>query len=154
VPGPTSKQPTSSKRLGASLANRPRLLLVDDEAPVLASTAALLSEDYDVETADNGRAALALLTKMEFDIVCTDLNMPGMGGFELLRRVSEMPGHIGRVLITGYREYLDRAPDERSWFLVVKPYDPAHLLKVIERAWSATQLRRTAAEAARLTSKV
>jgi two-component SAPR family response regulator len=78
--------------------------------------------------------------------------MPGINGFELLRRVAEMPGHVGRVLITGYREYLDKVPDERApWFLVIKPYDPAHLLRVVERAWSATQLRRSASEAARLT---
>jgi DNA-binding NtrC family response regulator len=78
--------------------------------------------------------------------------MPGVDGFDVLRRVAETPGHIGRVLVTGYREYMDKVPDDRApWFLVIKPYDPDHLLRVIERAWSATKLRRSATEVVRAT---
>src|SRR5579859_6426109 len=94
-----SSSPVRSSKQAFLGANRPRVLLVDDEVSVRNSTVAILSDDYEVESAADGRAALALLATMDFDVVCTDLNMPGLNGFELLRRVSHMPRHIGRVLI-------------------------------------------------------
>jgi DNA-binding NtrC family response regulator len=131
-------------------AGRPRVLVVDDEPPVLITTAAILEDDYDVETAENARKALAALTRAPFDVVCTDLNMPGIDGFQLLRRVQEMPGHIGAVLITGYREYAVKVGEDHApWFLVVKPFNPAYLLEVVARSWQATVLRRSASELAR-----
>lgn len=136
----------------AALADRARVLVVDDDPAMRISTAAILSDDCTVKTAKSGMEALAMLTAQPFDVLCTDLNMPGVDGFELLRRVSEMPGHIGRVLVTGYKEYMDRAPNDRmAWFVVIKPYDADHLLQVVKRAWTATRLRRMASETVKLT---
>jgi DNA-binding NtrC family response regulator len=146
-----SDSPKSGRQTEPAVTGRARVLVVDDENPVLVTTAALLADDYDVETAHSGISALALMERTPIDVVCTDLTMPGINGLELLRRVSTMPGHIGRVLITGFRDYAEReAVDAQPWFLVVKPYQATHLLRIVQRAWSGTQLRRTAAEVRRL----
>jgi DNA-binding NtrC family response regulator len=124
---------------------------VDDEPALRTSTAAILEDDYQVETAEDARQALVLLAKAPFDIVCTDLVMPGINGYELLRRVADLHGHTGRVLMTAYTEYLNDAPkDRKSFFLVIKPFDPAHLLNVLARAYTAARLRRSASDFTRL----
>ncbi|OYW31624.1 MAG: hypothetical protein B7Z51_04965, partial [Methyloversatilis sp. 12-65-5] len=58
-----------------------RVLLVDDEAVAREGLATALRRDgFDVTTADNGDSALALLRKREFEVMLTDVRMPGMDG--------------------------------------------------------------------------
>src|SRR5687767_843906 len=65
-----------------------RVLVVDDEAAALTSLSELLVEQgYSVETAADGSKALARLDELDPDVVLTDLDMPGMDGLELLRRL-------------------------------------------------------------------
>src|SRR5512146_1149208 len=62
-----------------------RILIVDDDAALLATTAAALSrEGYEVMTATDGFAALAVLRGGMPDVLISDLKMPNMSGFELL----------------------------------------------------------------------
>src|SRR5574341_1587248 len=64
-----------------------RLLLVDDEENILALFKRILEkEGYEVECACSGDQALAKLETTWFDLVITDLKMPGMDGLELLKR--------------------------------------------------------------------
>ena len=128
--------------------NAPRLqvLLVEDEEPVLATTAAVLSEDFDVHPARDAGSALRLLFLRRFDVVCTDFHMPGRNGIELLREATRLQPHLAGVLVTGYREYLDRKDPQQQaqslFYLVLKPYQPAELIAMIRRAAEATRLKR------------
>jgi len=89
-----------------------RLLIVDDEPDFLdIMTEFLLDEGYEVLAAANGEEALAILQKNSFDLLISDINMPGMKGFELLARAAELYPAMKRVLITAYdvRDYLNMA---------------------------------------------
>jgi YesN/AraC family two-component response regulator len=124
---------------GDAPAIRATVLVVDDEPAVLESTAALLSDHHHVLTAGNGQDALALISAHDVDVICTDYNMPGMTGIELLRRATESHDHIAGVLVTGFREYVAR--DQRQagtgYFLLFKPYDPRKLIECVEQVLSA-----------------
>jgi two-component system cell cycle response regulator len=81
----------------------PIVLIVDDDDLVLARLRELLSAaGYDVHTATNGPAALEVLRTSSASVVVTDLNMPGMDGFELCRRIRMQvwPGYVYVVLLT------------------------------------------------------
>lgn len=126
-------------------AQRLQVLLVDDEEAVLATTAAVLSEDFDVQTARDADAALRLLAHQSFDVLCTDFRMPGRDGMQLLREAAERYPHMAGVLVTGYREYLDgkdRQDAQGLFYLVLKPYQPPDLIAMIRRAAEAARLKR------------
>ncbi|NMO14508.1 response regulator [Pyxidicoccus fallax] len=126
-------------------AQRLQVLLVDDEEPVLTTTAAVLSEDFDVHPARDAGSALRLLSLRRFDVVCTDFHMPGRNGIELLREATRLHPHLAGVLVTGYREYLDRKDQQQAqslFYLVLKPYQPPELIAMIRRAAEAARLKR------------
>lgn len=119
-----------------------RVLLVDDEPAVVETTEALLSDEFSVVTAGDGAAALARLNGAEFDVICTDYNMPGMTGAELLRKASQSAPHVGQVLVTGYREYSGRSDRAHgSYLLLLKPYDPQQLIDLLRRAGASARLK-------------
>src|SRR5689334_13018470 len=69
--------------------SRARVLVVDDELDMLETSAAILATEFEVLTARNGELALSILQKTPVHVVCTDYNMPGITGLELLRQVTE-----------------------------------------------------------------
>lgn len=126
-------------------AQRLQVLLVDDEEPVLATTAAVLSEDFDIHPARDAGMALRLLALHRFDVLCTDFHMPGLNGIDLLREATRLHPQLAGVLVTGYREYLDRKDQQQAqslFYLVLKPYQPPDLIAMIRRAAEATRLKR------------
>lgn len=78
--------------------NTKRILVVDDSPVVLAYLADAFADEFEVVTAESGEAAVEFLENIEkrascsnvFDLIITDLNMPGMGGFELADYVKGM----------------------------------------------------------------
>ena len=80
-----------------------QILVVDDSA----STREILernlrAEGYEVFSADSVAAAIALLEEREFDLVITDLRMPGADGMELVRHVRDHFRFTGIIMVTGY----------------------------------------------------
>ena len=87
----------------AGLSERPRILVVDDEQAVrdlLAKTLTLA--DYDVDTAPDGPGALDRLRSAEYDLLITDLKMPGMDGLSVIREARRIRQDLPVVIITGY----------------------------------------------------
>src|SRR5215468_8651635 len=80
---------------------RARVLAVDDQRYFRELIASLLREEgYEAETAASGEEALRILERADYDVVLTDLVMPGMDGSELVRRVKQRrPDHV--VVVTG-----------------------------------------------------
>lgn len=84
------------------------LLLVDDELDILEGLADLYEvelEDVTIYTANNAKKALALLEKIRFDVVVTDINMPKMNGVELFKKIREGWPQCRVIFLTGYREF-------------------------------------------------
>ncbi len=84
-----------------------RILVVDDLADNSFLLQTILEEEgYQVEIADNGRAALDKITANPPDLVLLDVMMPGMNGFEVTRKVRQNPSlpFIPILLITGYTD--------------------------------------------------
>ncbi len=80
-----------------------RILVVDDQ-PVIRSLLSdiLTGEGYKVETADCGEAAMRRFQEHPFKVVVLDVKMPGMSGFEVLRRLKQTDPSVLVVMITGF----------------------------------------------------
>src|SRR6185295_15939477 len=80
----------------------PRALLVDDDGTVLRAYARVLRKHgYEVEIAADGVSAMAALGRGSFDVILSDIDMPGMSGLALIDRVRERDLDVLVVLITG-----------------------------------------------------
>jgi DNA-binding response OmpR family regulator len=86
-----------------------RILIVEDELPVARQIAAALTEDgHDPEAVHSGEAALEALGKRPFDLIVLDVRLPGIDGFELLRRLREQHLASRVLLLTGRSAVEDR----------------------------------------------
>ena len=84
----------------------PRILIVDDEPDMLENCSRILSrQGYSCVTAENGRAALALLEHEHPDLLLTDLKMPEVDGMALLRQIHEMDPALPVIVITGFATF-------------------------------------------------
>ena len=79
-----------------------RILVIDDEPDILSTLEMTLSQDYFVATANGGEAGLALFRQQPFDLVITDMRMPGMDGVEVIRQVKALNPDVEVVMLTGY----------------------------------------------------
>jgi CheY-like chemotaxis protein len=111
-----------------------RILVVDDDR----STRHLIrlqlrSAGYSVETAGDGRAALARLRRKRFDLVLLDVWMPGMDGLEMLSRLRDEPSQPKVVVMTAddTSETLLRAIREHAYKYVTKPVEPRDLIELV-----------------------
>lgn len=117
------------------LAERKRLLVVDDEAPVLRLVARILATDnYDVSTAESGDAAMRLLQNPALgpiDLLVTDLQMPGMNGRELAAAVRKLHPQVRVLYVTGFADTLFRGVQElgASESFIEKPFGAEGLLE-------------------------
>jgi CheY-like chemotaxis protein len=78
----------------------PRILIVDDEPSVAEVLGEFVSDIGTVEIAGDGAAALAAAIRTRPDLVLLDMNMPGMSGLEVLRRLSALDARIPVIVIT------------------------------------------------------
>jgi excisionase family DNA binding protein len=110
IDGWLENQRTRQGRTGAGSARaampppgRPRILVVDDEAAIrdlLSKTLALA--DYDVDLAPDGRTALERLRIIPYDLLITDLKMPGVDGLTVVREARRLKADIPVIIITGF----------------------------------------------------
>ncbi len=79
------------------------ILLVDDDDTVRETSADMLQElGYEVRQADSGASALAMLEENGFDVMVTDIRMPGMSGLELSDLAADRHGNLRIILMSGY----------------------------------------------------
>ena len=93
----------AAAKIPAPAAARPRVLVVDDEASIrdlLAKTLALA--EYDVDLAPDGRAALERLRIIPYDLLITDLKMPGVDGLTVIKEARRLKADIPVIIITGF----------------------------------------------------
>ena len=110
----------------------PRILVVDDEKVVREITQAFLTlNGYDVNTAENGKEAFEKLLNSHYDVVITDMQMPLMGGIELLERIAQIKSDTVTILLTGSTvsksEY-----SQKPFAHLCKPFSHNQLIEVIQ----------------------
>jgi excisionase family DNA binding protein len=97
------RAPAGAPRAITPAAGRPRILVVDDEAAIrdlLSKTLALA--EYDVDLAPDGRTALERLRIIPYDLLITDLKMPGVDGLTVVREARRLKADIPVIIITGF----------------------------------------------------
>ena len=115
-----------------------RILVVDDSVDTVDMLRTLFEMDgASVETAGSGPQALELAAKKEFDVVLSDISMPGMDGFELLRRLRRLPDwkEVPVLALTGFgrAEDVERAKAEGFFSHVTKPIDVGAIVEILQK---------------------
>ena len=120
------------------------LLLVEDEAPLRQVVAEQLTDrGYHVEQCDSGEAAVARLADFAFDVIITDLRLPGMDGSALVQAAVGRYPDIVAIVVTGYGTTKDAVGAIKSgaFDFVSKPFQIDELLHVLESALEQRRLK-------------
>lgn len=130
-----------------------RLLIVDDEPNLLRAVAACLkAENYEVSTARSGREALLQLAESVPDLIVSDIRMPGMDGYQLVRQLRGSPrtALVPIIFLTAKDETADRIEGFRAGIdaYLTKPFEPEELIAVVNGI--LTRVERTHSQIARL----
>src|SRR5215510_2248885 len=118
------------------------ILVVDDDDVIRETLHELLSADYSCQTADTAEEALAKLEAQRFDVVLTDISMPGLNGTELLNRVVESYPGTPVIIISGHsdQDQAQRLIDRGAFDFLLKPFRlevvEASVKRAIERSLS------------------
>jgi CheY-like chemotaxis protein len=112
-----------------------RLLLVEDDDGVRDMMEMVLdSEGYEVVTATNGHAALAVLDAEPPDLILLDMRMPEMDGWEFARRYAQLPGPKPPIIVvTAAQDASRRAAEIAAHGYLAKPFGIDDLLQVIDQ---------------------
>lgn len=114
-------------------------ILAADDSPSIQRmiTLTLETNGHDVTTADDGALALEEAKSDEYDLVITDINMPNMGGFELIKHLRELDDYqltpILCLTTESSEEYKTRGRDAGANGWLLKPFEPDDLIENIER---------------------
>lgn len=117
------------------------ILIIDDEDLVVESLSKLLKkEGYGVVLAGNHDEALARVKAMDFDLIVSDIRMPGIDGVQIIREIRSFLKENGKklireILITGYSsdDCLKQAEELKVADLIYKPFDVRDFLKIVKK---------------------
>jgi PAS domain S-box-containing protein len=138
---PLSSEPEAKSPVVLDLTttlNQLMVLVVDDSEDTTEMLAQLLKiSGATVTGATSGHDALQLMAQHEFDVVLSDISMPGMDGFEFLRRLRELPTHedVPVLALTGFGrpEDVERAQAAGFYSHVTKPFELEALMTVLQK---------------------
>src|ERR1700679_1580068 len=115
-----------------------RILIVDDDERQRNALVAMLSDrDFETQVAADGHEALERLATFNADVIVSDLVMPRMDGFELLRHLSERGDHTPAIALTGFgsmEKALSAVHDLKAFWYLEKPVEPRAFKALLERA--------------------
>ena len=114
-----------------------RILIVDDEQDTCENLSDILTDlGYEVDTANDGFAALELVQQRPYDVALLDLRMPGMDGLELYRRMRKVSAETVAIVVTAYASS-DTAKSvlaTGAWKILSKPVNIGGLLNTVAQA--------------------
>ncbi|CAM3166517.1 MULTISPECIES: response regulator [Vibrio] len=115
-----------------------KILAVDDSVSIRQMVSHTLRDaGYEVETANDGQDALNKVASSKFDVVISDVNMPNMGGFELVKALRGKPQYkfVPILMLTTEtsteKKQQGKSAGATGW--LVKPFNPETLLKTLKR---------------------
>jgi FixJ family two-component response regulator len=119
------------------MGQKPRILVVDDELPVCKSISSALAPDaYSVDTALSAEEALKKEEASEYDVVITDLMMPGLSGLDLLKALKDRRQDVRVIMVTGYPSIESAVQSIKfgAFDYIPKPFTPNDLRSLVARA--------------------
>jgi len=134
-----------------------KILVIEDESLVRQSYDDMLNFfGYEVESVPNGREGMSRITKKDYDIVVTDLNMPEMNGLDVLKYIKKKKPYIEVIVITGYAtlENAIEAMKVGAYDYFAKPIDIEHVRIVLSKCVKQIQSRRENEELRSLTQSL
>src|SRR6478672_716157 len=120
------------------------VLLVEDEAPLREALAEQLADrGYAVEQAESGETALAKLADFAFDVIITDLRLPGIDGSAVIDAALDRYPDIVAIVVTGFGTVKDavEAIKRGAWDFVSKPFQIDELLHALDSALEQRRLK-------------
>jgi two-component system response regulator PilR (NtrC family) len=121
-----------------------KILIIDDEKSILDLLSVVFKkEGYRVRATLSAKKALELISKEEFGLILTDIKLPEINGFEILRRVRESKPEIAVVMITAYGNVKQavEALKAGAFDYVVKPFDVEELKIIVANAMEKKRLQ-------------
>ncbi|NVN93175.1 MAG: sigma-54-dependent Fis family transcriptional regulator [Desulfuromonadales bacterium] len=121
-----------------------KILIVDDETVIRDALKRILDNQqrFFVDTCSSGYGAIELLHKQDFDLIVTDLKMPGMSGLEVLKAVKALQPNVPVIIITGYAtvDTAVEAMKNGAFDYLSKPFAPDQFLEKVEEALKQRRL--------------
>jgi two-component system response regulator AtoC len=124
-------------------ATKIRILLADDEKNLrMVLNKELSDEGYEVRETDNGSDAADLLEKDEYDVLLLDLNMPGMDGMEVLRKIKSLEIATEVIILTGHGTVYTavQAMKLGAYDYLTKPFKTEELKAIVEKAYEKKKI--------------
>ncbi len=122
-----------------------KILIVDDEESVRSMIVVLLQkEGYQVSSASDGPDALGFLGEQPFDLVLSDIRMPGMDGLELLDRIRSLYPEVTVIMMSAFGtvDLAVEALKRGAYDYISKPFKPDEILLALRKAQERERLRR------------
>ncbi|MFA4889907.1 MAG: response regulator [Candidatus Omnitrophota bacterium] len=118
-----------------------KILVIDDEGLVIESLKRLLKrEGYNTIIAKNGIEAMERVKEIDFDLIVTDIRMPGVDGIQIIKNIREFLAQgkkdpIPEILITGYasEESFKEAQHLQVADYIYKPFDTKEFLEIVKK---------------------
>src|SRR5271163_720924 len=120
-----------------------KILLVEDDAAIVATLQRVLAgENYQVVVEKRGDTGLAHAKHTFFDVVITDLKLPGLGGLELVRELHHARPRLPILMMTahGTTDTAIEATQSGAYDYLVKPFEIPELLALVSQAVAASRL--------------
>lgn len=122
-----------------------RVLVVDDDEVQLRNLCALIGGwGFQTESAQDGVAALEKIAQFQPTVLVTDLKMPRMDGFELLRRLKKEPNRLASIVLTAFGSLdlaISTVHDLGAFWFLERPVEPKALQLLLERASAQASLQ-------------
>ena len=134
------------------IAEKFRVLCVDDELDIVTTLRRALRKDYDVVTATSGAEGIELIKTQPFDLIISDQRMPEVTGDRVLKFAMEQQPEAIRILLTGYADMeslLKCVNDAGIYKYIPKPWEPEMLRLTVVRALESLSLKRKIAQFAK-----
>ena len=133
-----------------SAARRLRILLVEDDAIFAAVTAEVMRERALVRWTPTAESAIAAAGEKDWDLIITDIELPGMSGLELVMKIKAAQPHVATLILTGHRSFDNAVEAIRVGAddFLTKPVDRRTLIEKIDELAALSARRKAASSAA------
>ena len=112
-----------------------RILVIDDEEKVRSALVLILRKyGHEVVDTSNGKEGITLFKEKAFDLVFTDLGMPGMSGWQVAESIKSINGRVPVAIITGWNVEISESEMKDKWvdLIIQKPFEVSQVQKLVQ----------------------